>query len=155
MCFCKNKQPAAMLFGGAALGWRSFGVAQRFSAAVQAVKLAGLQPLRDLVHHEFAKCWLHEHGLEFAWQEGYGAFSVSPSNRDAVKDYIEHQAELHRERSYENEFEAMLRKSGSSSIRRMRLGGVPSLRGSLHLRRPTRHYRAGLSYAATSALGRR
>ncbi len=56
--------------------------------------------------------WLHEHGLDFAWQEGYGAFSVSGSNGDAVRDYIERQAEHHRERSYESEFEAMLRKSG-------------------------------------------
>jgi putative transposase len=39
-------------------------------------------------------------------------FSVSSSNRDAVKNYIEHQAEHHRKRSYESEFEAMLRKSG-------------------------------------------
>lgn len=56
--------------------------------------------------------WLHEHGLEFAWQEGYGAFSVSSSNRDAVKEYIEHQSEHHRRRSYEGEFESMVRKSG-------------------------------------------
>jgi len=56
--------------------------------------------------------WLREHGLDFAWQEGYGAFSVSGPNKNAVKDYIERQAEHHRKRSYENEFEAMLRKSG-------------------------------------------
>jgi REP element-mobilizing transposase RayT len=56
--------------------------------------------------------WLHEHGLEFAWQGGYGAFSVSSSNKAAVIDYIERQEEHHRKRSYEAEFEAMLRKSG-------------------------------------------
>src|SRR5882724_11861429 len=56
--------------------------------------------------------WLHEHGLEFAWQEGYGAFSVSSSNRNGVKAYIEHQPERHQKRTYESEFEAMLRKSG-------------------------------------------
>jgi putative transposase len=56
--------------------------------------------------------WLREHGLEFVWQEGYGAFSVSSSNRDAVVDYIEHQAEHHRERSYESELEMMLREAG-------------------------------------------
>jgi putative transposase len=56
--------------------------------------------------------WLHEHGLDFAWQEGYGAFSVSSSNRNAVRTYIEHQAEHHQKRSYESEFGAMLRKSG-------------------------------------------
>src|SRR6185437_8699060 len=55
--------------------------------------------------------WLREHGIEFKWQEGYGAFSVSSSNRDAVKHYIEHQAEHHRKRTYEKEFETMLRKS--------------------------------------------
>jgi putative transposase len=52
--------------------------------------------------------WLSQHGLDFAWQEGYGAFSVSSSNKEAVTDYIEHQAEHHQKRSYEGEFEAML-----------------------------------------------
>jgi len=56
--------------------------------------------------------WLREHGVDFAWQEGYGAFSVSGPNKSAVVDYIEHQAEHHSRRSYESEFEAMLRKSG-------------------------------------------
>ena len=51
--------------------------------------------------------WLRDHGIDFAWQEGYGAFSVSSSNRDAVKHYIEHQAEHHRKRTYEREFETL------------------------------------------------
>jgi putative transposase len=55
--------------------------------------------------------WLHEHASDFAWQEGYGAFSVSGSNKDAVRNYIERQAEHHQKRSYESEFEALLRKS--------------------------------------------
>jgi REP element-mobilizing transposase RayT len=56
--------------------------------------------------------WLREHGIDFAWQEGYGAFSVSGSNRDVVKHYIEHQAEHHRKRTYEAEIESLVRKSG-------------------------------------------
>jgi putative transposase len=56
--------------------------------------------------------WIREHGIAFTWQEGYGAFSVSSWNKAAVVDYIEHQAEHHRARSYEAEFEAMIRKSG-------------------------------------------
>lgn len=56
--------------------------------------------------------WIHEHGVKFSWQEGYGAFSVSPSGRDAVVSYIEHQAEHHRVRSFEGEFEVLVRKSG-------------------------------------------
>lgn len=56
--------------------------------------------------------WIREHGIDFAWQEGYGAFSVSSSDRDAVIDYIAHQAEHHKARSFEGEFEALVRKSG-------------------------------------------
>jgi putative transposase len=56
--------------------------------------------------------WLGEHGIKFAWQEGYRAFSVSSSNADAVKEYIEHQPEHHAKRSYEDEFVALLKKSG-------------------------------------------
>jgi len=56
--------------------------------------------------------WIREHGIPFAWQEGYGAFSVSSSNKRAVVNYIEHQAEHHHGRSYETELEAMIRKSG-------------------------------------------
>jgi putative transposase len=56
--------------------------------------------------------WIRQHGIAFAWQEGYGAFSVSSSNKIAVVDYIKHQAEHHCSRSYETEFETMVRKSG-------------------------------------------
>ena len=56
--------------------------------------------------------WIRQHGIAFTWQEGYGAFSVSSSSKAAVVDYIEHQEEHHRVRSYEAEFEAMVRKSG-------------------------------------------
>jgi REP element-mobilizing transposase RayT len=45
----------------------------------------------------------------FAWQEGYGAFSVSPTHVAAVKRYIAHQAEHHSRRSFEDEFGTMLR----------------------------------------------
>jgi REP element-mobilizing transposase RayT len=56
--------------------------------------------------------WMGEHGIKFAWQEGYGAFSVSASLRDTVRHYIEHQAEHHQKRSFEEEFAALLNKCG-------------------------------------------
>jgi REP element-mobilizing transposase RayT len=56
--------------------------------------------------------WIGEHNIRFAWQEGYGAFSVSASNLRRVKDYIKHQPEHHAKRSFEDEFIALLRKSG-------------------------------------------
>ena len=58
--------------------------------------------------------WLRENGLWFGWQEGYGAFSVSASNVDAVRHYIQNQAEHHRRRSFEDEFVALLDRSGAT-----------------------------------------
>ncbi len=56
--------------------------------------------------------WLGENGTWFGWQHGYGAFSVSPSNVEAVRRYVQNQAEHHRRRSFEEEFVALLVKSG-------------------------------------------
>jgi putative transposase len=57
--------------------------------------------------------WLHERGVRFEWQEGYGAFGVSQSQKQIVADYIAHQAEHHRTWSFEQEFMTLLRKSGA------------------------------------------
>jgi REP element-mobilizing transposase RayT len=51
-------------------------------------------------------------GRGFSWQEGYGAFSVSPSQVSVVKKYIENQEEHHRKRSFEEEFVALLKSCG-------------------------------------------
>ena len=59
--------------------------------------------------------WLNDSGIEgrkFAWQEGYGAFSVSASQTDAVVEYIRNQAEHHRKRTFEEEFLSMLKRYG-------------------------------------------
>jgi putative transposase len=53
--------------------------------------------------------WL---GQRFSWQEGYGAFSVSPSQVPAVKKYIGNQEIHHQKRSFEEEFTALLRNCG-------------------------------------------
>jgi REP element-mobilizing transposase RayT len=55
--------------------------------------------------------WLGER-IVFKWQDGYGAFSVSPSLLDTVQTYIRDQAEHHRKRNFEEEFRALLDKSG-------------------------------------------
>ncbi|HWX56225.1 MAG TPA: IS200/IS605 family transposase [Verrucomicrobiae bacterium] len=44
--------------------------------------------------------WMNEHGKRFAWQEGYGAFSVSSSNISTVIQYIDGQEARHRKRSF-------------------------------------------------------
>ena len=57
--------------------------------------------------------WMGEQGIDFAWQEGYGAFSVSSSNLDHVTRYIRNQDAHHRKFSFEKEFRALLKKHGA------------------------------------------
>jgi putative transposase len=45
--------------------------------------------------------WFEENGVQFEWQKGYGAFSVSPSLLTTVQAYIRNQEEHHHERSFE------------------------------------------------------
>jgi putative transposase len=55
--------------------------------------------------------WMNETGgTQFAWQEGYGAFSVGISQQKATIHYINSQAEHHTKRSFEQEFVAFLKK---------------------------------------------
>jgi putative transposase len=59
--------------------------------------------------------WIHDEFpalQEFAWQEGYGAFSIGISQIDDTKRYIANQAEHHRKVSYQEEFIAFLERHG-------------------------------------------
>lgn len=51
---------------------------------------------------------------DFSWQGGYGCFSVSVSNLDAVTAYIDNQEEHHKKHSFQDEFRALLRKHGET-----------------------------------------
>ena len=48
----------------------------------------------------------------FAWQSGYGAFSVSASGIESVKKYIANQKHHHEKMTYEEELEILFRKYG-------------------------------------------
>ena len=52
--------------------------------------------------------------VKFSWQAGYGAFSVSTSNLDSVRQYIEKQEEHHQRYSFQDEFRSLLTKHGLS-----------------------------------------
>jgi REP element-mobilizing transposase RayT len=58
--------------------------------------------------------WIHEELQlpDFQWQTGFGAFAVSYSNIDAVKQYIANQEEHHRVRTFQGEFREILRRHG-------------------------------------------
>ena len=69
--------------------------------------------IRDLKSN--SSRWVHETFPElgeFAWQAGYGAFTVSISGIPRVKAYIAHQAEHHKETTFEDEFAAFLARHG-------------------------------------------
>ena len=57
--------------------------------------------------------WIKEQDARmagFAWQSGYGVFSVSPSALDDVERYIHEQAEHHRKMTFQEEFRIFLKK---------------------------------------------
>lgn len=58
--------------------------------------------------------WIHEtfpSALSgFAWQAGYGAYSVSSSHRKKVRAYLSQQAEHHLRMSFQEEFIAFLKR---------------------------------------------
>ena len=58
------------------------------------------------VHDTFSK---HQH---FAWQEGYGAFSIGVSQTERTIAYIQSQAEHHRKLSFQDEYRQILKKHG-------------------------------------------
>ena len=56
--------------------------------------------------------WVREKwSAEFAWQSGYGVFSVSESNVGEVTKYIAGQEEHHKKQSFKEEFVAFLKKN--------------------------------------------
>jgi len=56
--------------------------------------------------------WLRQKGnAHFAWQNGYGAFSVSESNVHDVTRYIASQEEHHKKLTFQQEYVAFLKKN--------------------------------------------
>ena len=57
--------------------------------------------------------WLKSQGIPaFAWQRGYGCFSVGKSQAEALVQYIASQAEHHQKISFQDELREILRKYG-------------------------------------------
>jgi len=54
----------------------------------------------------------HPYYKNFAWQGGYGGFSVSPSLHDKTKKYIENQEEHHKKMTFQEEYRMFLKEYG-------------------------------------------
>jgi len=74
-------------------------------------KIAVMKLLETVKSH--SSKWMKTKGAslsDFYWQDGYGAFSVSPSRVEALKDYIERQAEHHQHKTFQEEFREILKE---------------------------------------------
>ena len=59
--------------------------------------------------------WVHEtfpEHKDFAWQQGYGAFSIGVSQIKKTIRYIDTQAEHHRKKTFQEEFVSFLKAHG-------------------------------------------
>jgi putative transposase len=72
--------------------------------------------IADIVHDvkRGSSAWVHDEikHSKFAWQTGYAALTVCPSQTAAVKQYIENQEEQHRHRSFQEEYREILERAG-------------------------------------------
>lgn len=74
-------------------------------------KITLMKLLEEVKSH--SSKWIKTKGSEFEnfyWQNGYGAFSVNPTELEVVKNYIINQEEHHQKKTYQDEFLAFLKK---------------------------------------------
>jgi REP element-mobilizing transposase RayT len=74
-------------------------------------------PLAKLVQEvkQSSSKWMKDRGdgyKDFAWQNGYAAFSVSESQRDVVREYIRDQREHHAKVSFQDELRRFFERHG-------------------------------------------
>jgi putative transposase len=86
------------------------GVADHVHLAVRLHPTKSLSKLMEELKSHSSR-WVKSHGVEgFAWQRGYGAFSVSPADVATLIKYIDEQEAHHRKRDFQQEMRAMLAK---------------------------------------------
>ena len=94
--------------------YRAGGMADHVHLAIRLSRTMTMAQLVEEVKTTSSK-WLKTqapHLAHFAWQRGYGAFSVGPSGKDALCRYIDKQEVHHRKKDYQREYRAILAKYG-------------------------------------------
>ena len=74
-------------------------------------KIALMKLVEEVKSH--SSKWIKAKGdayQKFYWQDGYGAFSVNPTEVDTVINYIANQHEHHRKKTFQEEYRAFLKK---------------------------------------------
>ncbi|MBN1516565.1 IS200/IS605 family transposase [Candidatus Sumerlaeota bacterium] len=82
-----------------------------------AIRLSRTITIADLVEKlkTASSKWIKTQGghlSEFAWQRGYGCFSIGPNDLAALMNYIDRQQEHHEKRTFQDEFRMFLKKYG-------------------------------------------
>lgn len=92
--------------------FRVGGVADHVHLAVRLSRTTTMAQLIEELKTSSSK-WLKTQSpalAAFSWQRGYGAFSVGPSDLNALLHYIDTQEEHHRTRTFQDEYRAFLKK---------------------------------------------
>jgi REP element-mobilizing transposase RayT len=100
---CRNLECPSLLVGG---------VEDHVHLLVRLSKNVALADFVREVKRDSSK-WLKEQRKDldkFHWQQGYGAFSISPGHVEKLLEYIANQEEHHRRETFQDEFRRLLRK---------------------------------------------
>lgn len=92
--------------------FRVGGVADHVHIAATLPRTISIAKLFETVKKE-SSVWIKKQGAQyrdFYWQNGYGNFSVGPSQLDQLIGYIENQEEHHKTVSFQDEFRKLLGK---------------------------------------------
>lgn len=92
--------------------YRVGGVADHVHIAATLPRTVTIAKLFEIVKKE-SSSWIKRHGAkyqDFYWQNGYGNFSVGPSQLDQLIQYIDNQEEHHKTVSFQDEFRKLLEK---------------------------------------------
>ena len=97
------------------LGCQSLGVGGTADHVHICLRLSRTMTIAGLVEEikKRSSKWIKTKGERyrlFAWQGGYGAFSIGQSSLGALQRYIATQKEHHRKRDFKAEFRALLKK---------------------------------------------
>jgi len=88
------------------------GVADHIHLGIRLSRTATIAHLVEELKTSSSK-WLKTQSPDlggFAWQRGYGCFSVGPADLDSLCAYIDGQEEHHRHRTFQDEFRMFLAK---------------------------------------------
>jgi REP element-mobilizing transposase RayT len=94
--------------------YRAGGVTDHVHLAIRLPRTLTIASLVEELKTSSSK-WLKTQSPDlttFAWQRGYGVFSVGPSDLDALRAYIDNQEEHHRTRTFQEEYRTFLKKYG-------------------------------------------